>query len=124
MLSKIKVVSVDEFKLWYEKIDLASQAEIKDGKTLIQAKGCIECHSIDGSESLGPTLKGIYNRKTKVLTNGVERKIISNEEYIKNSILNPKADVVKNFNPIMPSQKDRLTEKEVEEIIKYLKELK
>ena len=36
---------------------------------LLETKECMTCHSIDGSEGIGPTFKGIFGRTTK-LTNG------------------------------------------------------
>lgn len=93
-----------------------------DGKTLLDTKGCLGCHSLDGSKIVGPSYKGLFGRKNVVLTNGQERELTVDEAYIRQSIQNPTADVVKGFQGIMPTVS--LTDKEIETIIAYLKELK
>ncbi|WP_108063380.1 cytochrome c oxidase subunit II [Poseidonibacter lekithochrous] len=95
-----------------------------DGLSLIQNNGCIGCHSLDGSKIVGPTFKDIYNRKV-VVTKGDEKiELTSNEEYLKNSILDPKVEVVENYPNIMPSFKGLLKDEEVDAIIEYLKTIK
>jgi cytochrome c oxidase subunit 2 len=56
------------------------------------------------------------------MTDGKERKVVSDEVYLRKSILEPNADVVKGFPPIMSPQK--MTEDEINELINYIKELK
>ncbi|HET9857586.1 MAG TPA: cytochrome c, partial [Chthoniobacterales bacterium] len=80
---------------------------------------CMTCHSIDGSEGIGPTLKGVYGRQTK-LTNGST--ITADDVYLRESIVNPSATVVAGFDDVMP--KPELTDEEVHQIVEYLKTLK
>lgn len=131
MLSKVVVMPDDEFGAWYSgKAEVAKAKEGVEtpvellGQKLIQTKGCMVCHSIDGTKLIGPTLKGVYGKKTEVITAGKEREIIADDEYLRRSILEPGADVVEGFPPVMPSQKDILTDQEIKEIIEYLKQLK
>jgi cytochrome c oxidase subunit 2 len=86
---------------------------------LLEAKDCLTCHSIDGSEGIGPTLKGIYGRKAK-LTNGST--ITADDTYLRESIVKPEATIVDGFDNNMP--KPELTEEEVNAIVEYLKNLK
>jgi cytochrome c oxidase subunit 2 len=86
---------------------------------LLEAKDCLTCHSIDGSEGIGPTLKGIYGRKTR-LTNGST--IIADDVYLRESIVKPEATIVDGFDNNMP--KPELTEEEVNAIVEYLENLK
>lgn len=95
-----------------------------DGFELINNNGCLGCHSIDGSKIVGPSFKDIYKRKTKVVRGSKTVEVIADEFYLKNSILNPKADVVESYPNIMPTFKNVLTEQETDEIIKYLKTVK
>ncbi|QKJ23709.1 cytochrome c oxidase subunit II [Poseidonibacter lekithochrous] len=102
----------------------AKKEKTIDGLSLIQNNGCIGCHSLDGSKIVGPTFKDIYNRKV-VVTKGDEKiELTSNEEYLKNSILDPKVEVVENYPNIMPSFKGLLKDEEVDAIIEYLKTIK
>lgn len=86
---------------------------------LLEAKDCMTCHSIDGSESIGPTLKGLFGRNTR-LTDGSA--VPADENYLRESIVRPEAKIVHGFDDIMP--KPELTNEEVNQIIDYLKTLK
>jgi cytochrome c oxidase subunit 2 len=124
MQTKIVVLPEEEFNQWYQgkRRELETSKEKPRGFQLFQEKGCNACHSIDGTLIVGPTLKGLYGKTVMVLTDGKERTVVADEAYIRKSILDPNADVVKGFPPAMPPEK--LSDKEVEEIIQYLKELK
>jgi len=56
------------------------------------------------------------------MTDGKERKVVAEEAYLRKSLMEPSADLVKGFPPIMPPQK--MTEDEINELIQYMKELK
>jgi cytochrome c oxidase subunit 2 len=56
------------------------------------------------------------------MTDGKERNIVADEAYLRKSILEPNADGVKGFPPIMPPGK--MTDDEINEVIQYMKELK
>ncbi len=94
--------------------------EINDAAyKLLEAKDCLTCHSIDGSEGIGPTFKGMFGRKTK-LKNGST--ITADDAYLRESIVNPEAKIVDGFDDVMP--KPELTDEEVNIMLKYLKTLK
>ena len=123
MLTKIVVLSEEEFKKWYQ-TGKEMEAKVPPGAQLFQEKGCKACHSIDGAPGLGPTVKGLFGKTVAVLTDGKERTIAADEIYLRKSLLEPNADIVKGFPPIMPSQKGLLTDQEFDALISYLKELK
>ncbi len=128
MLSKVAVLPEADFDLWLKGIQKEREAEAAKGAApgvrLFQEKGCKVCHSIDGTPLVGPTLKGIFGKTVTVLTGGKERKVVTDETYLKKSLVDPGADVVKGYPPIMPPQRGILTDFEIEEMVKYLKELK
>jgi cytochrome c oxidase subunit 2 len=125
MTTKVIVMPVRDFESWYTgKTDAERGAKkLPDGAKLVQEKGCVACHSLDGNAKVGPTLKGVFGRKETVVTSGKEREITVDDEYIKRSLLEPQADIVKGFPPIMPSQKGLLKDDELDSIIEYLKGL-
>jgi cytochrome c oxidase subunit 2 len=86
---------------------------------LLEAKDCMTCHSIDGSEGIGPTLKGIFGRTTK-LKGGAT--ITADESYLRESLLQPEAKITEGFDDLMP--KAELTEEELKQILEYMKTLK
>jgi cytochrome c oxidase subunit 2 len=125
----VEVVDQGTFDKWYAsapvKIDSAIAAKPGfKGKMLTEQKGCIACHSSDGTKIVGPSYKGIFGHKTTVETNGKDREIIVDEAYLKKSILEANADVVKGYpKGSMPDYKSQLSEEEVNEIIEYIKTL-
>ena len=123
MTTKVEIMPEKEFESWYtEKAAAEGRAKkLPVGAKLVREKGCVACHSLDGTAKVGPTLQGIYSRKETVVTAGKEHEIVVNEDYIKRSLLEPQADIVKGFPPVMPSQKGLLKDDEIDAIIEYLK---
>lgn len=91
------------------------------GKGIMSAKGCVACHSSDGSRLVGPSYKGIWGKEEK-LADGNTVKV--DENYIRESIENPTAKLVEGYPPSMPPYKGLLTEEEILAVIEYIKSLK
>ena len=124
MISKVNVMSQDDFSKWYEKKEEAAVPQVQDTLVIMKKNGCLNCHTMDGTVEIGPSFKGIFGKKIEVITNGKEHEVVVDNEYLKRSMLEPEADVVKGFDSIMPSQKGVLTDEEIEAIINYIKDLK
>jgi cytochrome c oxidase subunit 2 len=124
MAAKMVVLPEDEFNQWYQKgkEEIEAAKGKPHGARLFQEKGCMACHSTDGTPRVGPTLKGLFGKTVIVLTDGKERNILSDESYLRKSLLEPNADVVKGYPPIMPLQE--ISGEEISELIQYMKELK
>jgi cytochrome c oxidase subunit 2 len=118
MRSKVVAVAEDKFDQWYKEAT-ASMAETHKGRRLLSEKGCLGCHSVDGTAKVGPTLKGVFDHRVTVLENGKQKQIVADEAYLKKSILQPGSDVVKGYQPVMPTLP--LTKGELKTIIDYLK---
>lgn len=122
MITKVEVMKPEEFDKWYASSKQGGEGA--NGLQLLTDKGCLGCHSTDGSVKIGPSFKGIFGRKEVVVTNGTEREITVDEEYLKRSILEPNADVVKGYQAIMPLQKGVLNEQEIGALVDYLKKVR
>jgi cytochrome c oxidase subunit 2 len=96
---------------------------VEQGKAQFAAKGCVACHSPDGSAkaNLGPTLKGVYGNYVELVSG---TKVMADDNYIRESIENPTAKIVKGFNPVMPTFKGQVSETEMNALIAYIKSLK
>jgi cytochrome c oxidase subunit 2 len=88
------------------------------GRKLFQSRGCQQCHSMDGSAKTGPTLLGIFGRQEEMADGST---VIADENYIRESILEPNARVVAGYEPVMPTYQGRLKDEEIMAIIEYLK---
>jgi len=90
-----------------------------DGGKLLQQYGCLGCHSTDGSKLVGPTFKGLAGSEVEITRGGKEMKVKVDADYLRRSILAPKADIVEGFPPVMPAG-DYLSTEEVDAIVEYL----
>ena len=106
-------------------LPVEAKEKTPEGSTLFSTKGCIACHSLDGSKKIGPSLKGIYQSTQKVVTDGKTREVIADEAYLHHSIEEPNADVVEGFPPnLMPPFGQMLTSDEIAALVAYLKGVK
>ena len=121
MLSKVYVLPEEEYTTWLNE----ESAYEHPGLLVLKKNACLSCHTIDGSKLIGPSFKGVWGRTETVITNDTERQILVDEEYIRNSVYDPSADVTKGFNKgLMISYKDLVSEDELNDVIEYLKTLK
>ena len=120
------VVHVDrpeEYQVWlqsqptYAEMLAAARPSSRDiaaGRTVAETNGCLACHSLDGSQVVGPTWQGLWGR-AEDLTDGST--VVVDAPYFKESIELPNAKVVKGFAPVMlPYQ---FTDEEFEAMIAY-----
>lgn len=133
MITKVDVMPVQDFNAWYQGNPVQEKrqapadssqkpAETTEGAKLVAGKGCIGCHSIDGSKSIGPSFRNLFGKKETIVTGGQEREIIINDTYIRRHIKDPQADTAKGYPKVMPAV--QLSEQEVNAIIDYLKALR
>jgi cytochrome c oxidase subunit 2 len=119
MITTVEALPEVEFNAWLNK---GKGDEEHQGHEVLEQHGCLGCHSEDGTPKVGPTFKGIWGRSVTVMTGGAERSVPADEAYLRRSIQEPGADLVKGFPPIMPPF--TLKEEELKAIIDYLKVLK
>lgn len=94
---------------------------VKRGEETVEHSGCLACHSLDGAVKIGPTFKGLFGR-TVELADG--KTVVADENYLRESIIDPTAKMVKGFQPVMPSYKGMIKDDDIAAIIDYLKTLK
>jgi cytochrome c oxidase subunit II len=123
MLAKVVVHPPGGFDRW-----LATEANILNtlppaeaGERLYKMRGCAQCHSVDGKAGTGPTFLGLFGEPVPLTT---AASVPADENYIRESILDPQAKVVAGFQPVMPTFKGRLKDAEITDLIAYLKTLK
>lgn len=97
--------------------DLAAQ-----GETVAQNAGCFACHSTDGSTLVGPTWQGLYGSEVTLADGST---VTVDDEYIRESIVDPNAKVVEGFSEgLMPQNfGETLSDSDIEAIIAYIESL-
>lgn len=121
MITTVEAMPEDEFEQWLRQEPAA--AEGSAGEALLGKHGCLGCHSTDGSPKVGPTFKGLFGRQLTVITDGKERSLTADFDYVLQSIRQPNADVVKGFPAIMPAF-DHLPEDELKAMVDYIEGLR
>ncbi len=129
MYTYVKVLPEEQFNKWYvdtvKHVESIIESPTATGKRIMKNIGCFACHTVDGNKLVGPSFKGIYESKVTVTTAGDDREVTVDDEYIKRSIYEPNADVVKGFNKgLMQPYKGQLSENDIKQITEYLKSLK
>jgi cytochrome c oxidase subunit 2 len=129
MYTYVEVLEDSAFQAWItdttrQTVAADIDSPVATGRRIMQNIGCFACHSVDGSRLVGPSYKGIWDEEQTVITNGEERQITVDEEYIRRSIYQPNADIVKGFNKgLMLSYEGQLSDEDIDNIIEYLKSL-
>lgn len=115
----IYVMEQKDFDNWLSG-NVSGQTPIEAGRDLFENKlGCASCHA-GGPQQRGAKLEGIFNHEVKLVGG---QTVVANEEYIRNSILNPGSQIVEGFQPIMPTFKGQVTEEQLVDLIAYIKSL-
>jgi cytochrome c oxidase subunit 2 len=122
MRARVFVEDPSTFRAWLDKAAdwVSTMPPVDAGKKLWSARGCSQCHSIDGAPGIGPTFKNLYG-KSHPLRDGST--VTVEENYVRQSILEPGSQIVAGFENVMPSYQGRLKDAEVTVIIEFLKSL-
>jgi len=122
MIGKVRVVTDRAYADWLVSSSKAGEGltPVQFGAKLYKSKECITCHSIDGSLIEAPSFLGVFGHEV-AFNDG--KRLIADENYLRESILNPAAKVVAGFQPIMPTYQTLLKDAEVDALVAYIKSL-
>lgn len=120
MLASV-VVHPDQasFDAWSREGTEPGESLVEIGRKVFAQRGCAACHSLDGSRRVGPSMKGLWGRETRLADGSAAS---ADEEYVRESILKPGAKVVAGFPNVMPPA--ALPERDLKGVIAYLQSLK
>jgi cytochrome c oxidase subunit 2 len=90
------------------------------GERVAVMKGCMRCHTADGTPHIGPTWLGLY-RSEVPLANGERR--LADEAYLTESMMDPMAEVHLGFRPVMPAYQGLLSAAETGALVEYIRYL-
>ena len=118
MIGKVFVMEEEDYQNWLVG-GVSGESMIEAGARQFKQLGCATCHKSDTS-GRGPSLEGIFGRAEK-MTSGED--IVADEDYLRESILNPQAKVLNGFKPIMPTFQGQISEETLLQLITYIKSL-
>jgi cytochrome c oxidase subunit II len=119
------IVEVHEpggYEKWLEQAANIHQrmTPVQAGEYLYARRGCAQCHSIDGTANKGPSFKDLFGKEGGIKGGGI---IKVDENYIRESILDPGAKVAEGYDNIMPPYQGKLKEEDLIGLIEYIRSL-
>lgn len=119
MIGTVTVMDPADYEAWLSAKEPIAGAQQLTGAELFSLHVCDTCHKPD-SAARAPMLWGLFGEEVTMADGSVA---IASEDYIRESILNPGARVVKGYDPIMPTYAGRLSEDELLQLILYIKSI-
>lgn len=109
MRGTVKIVSQEDFDAWLAAQPTWAQMQAgvtpkaysalaRRGREVAETNGCLACHSLDGSQVVGPTWQGLWGAEKK-LADGSS--VTVDESYVVESVRQPTAKMVEGFAPVM-----------------------
>ena len=127
MLARLIVMPPREYAEWVEhggreRGEAGRKEPLHErGERVVKGAGCLNCHAVDGKEKIGPNFHGLYGSKVP-LEGG--KSVTADEEYLRESIMDPGAKIVKGYPNVMPTFKATLPREDTDAVVEYLKTLK
>ena len=115
MIGDIVVMEPAEFEAWMSGGNTGPLSAT--GEKLFAELGCATCHRTD-TQGRGPNLQGIFGKPVQ-LQDG--RTVTADENYIRESILDPGTKIVNGFKPVMPTFQGLVSEEQVNALVAYVK---
>jgi cytochrome c oxidase subunit 2 len=115
MLGRIVVLPPAEYQRWLAR-NGAGDTLAAEGARLFIQYGCSGCHGGHGTVR-APPLDGVYGSPVPLSDGSV---IVADEAYIRDSILQPKRQVVASYEPLMPSFAGVIGEDDLVKLVAYI----
>jgi len=119
MIGNVIVMEPQDYEAWLAGGRTTGTA-VENGERLFTQLACITCHKTDSS-GRGPVLAGVFGSTVQLMDG---RKIVVDENYLRESIMNPQAKIVLGYQPIMPTFQGTVSEENLLQLIAYIKTLK
>jgi len=118
MVGWVTVMEPRDYEAWMSG-GAGNQPLAVTGEKLFTELGCVTCHRSD-TQGRGPNLVGVFG-KPVLLEDG--RTVIADENYVRESILEPAAKIVRGFKPVMPTFQGQLSDEQLNALVEYVKSL-
>ena len=117
MAAILRVVPREAFDRWQETNGVGSLPPAEYGK-ILHGQLCATCHSTEGKQLTGPMWNDLYMSNQTMSDGSV---IVADEDYIRESILQPAKKIVQGYSNVMPSFQGQLNDKQINAIIAFMK---
>jgi cytochrome c oxidase subunit 2 len=118
MIGSVYAMEPADYEAWLAGRE-PGQTVAASGEELFQSLACHTCHR-GNDTGRGPILAELDGGEV-ILKGG--RKLVRDDAYLRESILNPGAKIVDGFDPLMPSYQGQVSEEQLLSLIRYLKQL-
>jgi len=120
MIGSVVVMEPRDYETWLAG-GPAGKSVVASGAELFNQLACQTCHrAAPNRPPRGPNLEGLFGNQVKLASGDM---ITADEDYVRESILNPAAKVVAGYTPIMPTYQGQVSEEQLLQLISYVKSL-
>jgi cytochrome c oxidase subunit 2 len=116
MIGSVIVMEPQEYQTWLAG-GSAGGTLAERGEKLFTELACSTCH-MDNGQGRGPSLANIVGA-TAELADGTT--VVRDENYLRESIINSQAKIVKGYQPLMPAFQGLINEENLVALVEYLK---
>ena len=120
MNAKVHVMDRQTWEKWLASDPYEGLSLTQIGEKVFQGR-CTACHQTGSQDGIGPGLSGIFG-SLREFEEGAS--LTADENYIRESILNPSVKIVKGFSDQMTPFAGLLQEEEMTALLEYIKSLK
>jgi len=117
MIGSVTVMEPADYQAWLAGGTGGTLAE--RGNALFQQLACVTCH-LDSGQGRGPSLKDIFGKPVELADGS---KVMVDEVYLRESILNSQAKIVKGFQPLMPTFQGLISEEGLVALIEHVRSM-
>jgi cytochrome c oxidase subunit 2 len=119
MVGWVYVLTPEDYEHWLAGGAQADKPPAQAGADLFASIGCNTCH-VEGGGGRAPSMRGVYGRQVQLASG---ESVLADASYLRRSILEPPAQVVAGYQPIMPTYKGQISEENLFKLIAYIKSL-
>ena len=117
MIGWVEVLEPAQYQTWLSGTTGGTLAA--SGEKLFRELACNTCHSPE-SGARGPDLAGLFGRPVEF---EARQPAVADENYLRESIVDPRAKLVKGYQPIMPTFQGQISEEGLLQLVAYIKSL-
>ncbi len=119
MIGQVIAMEEHDYEAWLAG-GRSTGTAVENGERLFTDLACITCHKTD-TTGRGPVLADVFGHEVRLMDG---RTVVADDNYLRESIVNPQAKVVLGFQPIMPTFQGTVSEENLMQLIAYIKTLK